>query len=231
MVLDALSIGVGQNVLDLGCGGGHMVRELALAVGSDGRAVGFDLNADQLVAARALCNGLEAAEFVEGDAQEMPFEDDDFHGVTSVQVLEYIPDPDRALSETRRVLRPGGRVAFISTLWDHFQYHGAEPGLTGQMLDAFRAHCPHQLLPLEMPARLAEAGFGGVARRANTIFNGACHENSYGYWAAQIVAAFGVAKGIAEDDAKSWLDQLAKADSEGRYAFVSVQVLTEATAI
>ena len=48
-VFEALAVESGQAVLDLGCGGGHLVREIALAVGAGGRAVGFDVSADQLV--------------------------------------------------------------------------------------------------------------------------------------------------------------------------------------
>ena len=48
---------------------------------------------------------------------------------------------------------------------------------------------------------------------------------------AKLVAAFAIGQGIAEDDAARWLDQLAEADREGRFGFVSVPVLTTATAI
>ena len=65
-VLEALSIKTGQAILDLGCGGGHLVRDIALAVGDSGRAVGLDASADQLDAANALCAGLAAVELIEG---------------------------------------------------------------------------------------------------------------------------------------------------------------------
>ena len=48
---------------------------------------------------------------------------------------------------------------------------------------------------------------------------------------ARRMAVFAVGQGIAEDDAARWLDQLAEADQEGRFGFVSVPVLTTATAI
>lgn len=57
---DALAVERGQAILDLGCGGGHLVRELALAVGAGGHAVGVDTSADQLAAAEALCADLPA---------------------------------------------------------------------------------------------------------------------------------------------------------------------------
>jgi arsenite methyltransferase len=230
-VIDALAIKTGQAVLDVGCGGGHLVREFALAVGEGGRAVGIDASAEQLRAARTTCEGLSAAEFVEGDATSMNFDDASFDGLASIQVLEYIADVDSALAEARRVLKPGRVAALFSVLWDHFRFHGAEPKLNERMLDAFRAHCPHQMLPMELPWKLAAAGFGGVARRPITFFNGALHENTYAFWASKIVAAFGASHGISEDDATRWLEQLEEADNEGRFGFVSVPVLTTAIAI
>jgi ubiquinone/menaquinone biosynthesis C-methylase UbiE len=230
-VFEALAVESGQAILDLGCGGGHLVREIALAVGAGGRAVGFDVSADQLAAARGVCDGLPAAELVEGDATEMAFADGTFDGLAAIQTLEYIPDVDRALAEARRVLKPGGKAALVSVLWDHWRFHGAEPALNDRMLDTWRAHCPHQMLPMELPRKLTAAGFGGVLRRPMAFLNGSLHENAYALWVAKTVAAFAIGQGIAEDDAARWLDQLAEADREGRFGFVSVPVLTTATAI
>ncbi len=229
--MEALAIRPGQAILDLGCGGGHLVRDLALAVGPDGRATGLDASADQIAAAESLCEDLPGAELLAGDATDMPFEDRAFDGIASIQTLEYIPDVDAALAEARRVLRPGGVMAVVSVLWDHWRFHGADPELTGRMLETWRAHCHHQMLPLEMPRRMAAAGFGGVTRRPIGFLNGALHENAYAFWAARIVAAYGTAQGVAEDDARRWLDQLAEADRQGRFGFVSVPVLTTATAV
>ena len=230
-VFEALAVESGQHILELGCGGGHLIREIALAVGDKGRAAGLDASADQLGAARVVCAGLPAAELTEGDATDMAFADASFDSLVSIQALEYIPDVDRALAEARRVLKPGGKAVLVSALWDHWRYHGAEPALNGRMLDAWRAHCPHQMLPLELPRRLAAAGFGGVMRKPLAFLNGALHENAYALWAAKVVAVFAVGQGIAEADATRWLDQLAEADREGRFGFVSVPVLTTATAI
>ena len=230
LTFEALEIAPGGSVVEVGCGGGHLVREVALAVGSAGRAVGVDLSSDQLAAAREHCAGVARAEFIEGDAGDLPFEDATFDGYAAVNTLEYVPDPDAALAEARRVLRPGGRIATISVLWDHWQYHGAEPALTRRMLDSWRAHCAHQMLPMELPARLARAGFGGTRREPFTFLNGTLHENAYAYWGAKVVAAFATAQGVPEADAQRWLDELAAADREGRFGFVNVSVLTTAVA-
>lgn len=230
-VFEALAVESGQAILDIGCGGGHLVREIALAVGGDGRAVGLDASAVQLEAARTLCAGVAAAELIEGDATDLTFGDGAFDGIASIQALEYVPEVDRALAEARRVLKPGGKAAFVSVLWDHWRFHGPDPALNEKILETFRAHCAHQMLPLEMPRRLAGAGFGGVARRPIAFINGTLHDNAFALWAARIVVAFAVGQGVAEEEASLWFDQLTQADREGRFGFVSVPVLTTATAV
>ena len=227
----ALAVESGLAVLDVGCGGGHLVRELALAVGDGGRAVGLDMSAEQIGVARDLCADVPAAELIEGQATNMPFEDGAFDGLASIQALEYIPDVDGALAECRRVLKPGGKAAFVSVLWDHWRFHGPDPELNDRLLDAWRTHCPHQMLPIEMPRRLVATKFGGVLCQPIAFMNGSLHENAYAYWVSKIAAAFAIGQGIPEEDVRRWQEQLARADEEGRFAFVSVPVLTTATAI
>lgn len=229
-VFDALAVESEQVILDLGCGGGHLVRELALAVGSNGRVVGLDASAGQIESAVALCSDLPAAELIEGDATNMVFDDSTFDSLACIQTLEYIPDVDRALAEGRRVLKPGGKAAFVSVCWDHWRFHGPETALNDRMHDAWRAHCSHQMLPVEMPHRLSEAGFGGITQWPIAFFNGNLHENTFAFWAAKVVHAFATTRGVAQEGADLWFDQLYEADKEGHFGFISVPVVTMAVA-
>ena len=108
-VFEALSIKTGQAILDLGCGGGHLVRDFALAVGDSGRAVGLDASPDQLESATALCADLTSVEFIEGSATAMSFEDGSFDGLASIQMLEYIVEVDATLAEADVCSRPVAR--------------------------------------------------------------------------------------------------------------------------
>ncbi|MCZ6722445.1 MAG: methyltransferase domain-containing protein [Gammaproteobacteria bacterium] len=229
-VFEALAVNTGQAVLDLGCGGGHLVRDLALAVGDSGRVVGLDASTDQLGSAGEFCAGLSAVELMQADATDLPFEDASFDSLASIQMLEYVPDVDGAIAEARRVLKPGGKAVLVSVLWDHWRFHGADPELNDRMHDIWRSHCTHQMLPMELPGKLIAAGFNGVAQKPIAFINGTMHENAFALWATKLVAAFAIAKGVRDEDAADWIDQLEKADAEGRFGFVSVPVLTTATA-
>ena len=227
---EALCITVGQHVLDLGCGGGHLLRDLALSVGSKGRAVGLDPSEPQINAAKELCKELDNVEFSQDSATRLSFADDAFHSVASIQVLEYIPDVDAALAEVQRVLKAGGRFVSVSVLWDHWRFHGPEPKLNERMHEAFKAHCSHQMLPLQMPAKLAQQGFVGAQCTPIGFMNNSLHHNSFAWFASSLISHFAEKQGIPTADVERWREQLDQAVEDGRFGFVSMPVLTTAIA-
>jgi len=103
----------GPRVLDLGIGPGTGAIEMARADPAR-RHVGLDLSAPMLrrARARALRAGL-ALHLLRGDALALPFRAGAFDGATGHSLLYLLPDAAAALREVRRVLRPGGRVAFL----------------------------------------------------------------------------------------------------------------------
>ena len=162
LAFESLDLVPGLQVLEVGCGGGQLTAHIAPSLGADGKYVGLDASEEQLDAARTAFADVAVAEFVHGDATDLPFDDGSFDRIVAINTLEYISDTAAVLAEVRRVLKPGGKLVNISVLWDHWQLHGSDPELTSRLLDVFRAHCPHQMLPLELPTQFHTAGFGGV---------------------------------------------------------------------
>ena len=108
-ILDALALGPDDHLLEIGCGGGLLLRD-ALATGA--RATGLDHSEEMVELARGRA---PAADVVLARAEELPFEDGIFTAVAMSIVFFFIDDPVRVLRECRRVLRPGGRVAVYTT--------------------------------------------------------------------------------------------------------------------
>lgn len=92
--------------LDLCCGHGNVSAGL-VATGAD--VTGLDFSKAMLAMAR---DAVPNAEFIEGDAMDIPFEDGVFDAVTIGFGIPHVPDPVSVFDEVRRVLRPGGRLAF-----------------------------------------------------------------------------------------------------------------------
>lgn len=108
-LLDAAGAQSGMRALDLCCGHGNVTEAL---VRRGCRVVGVDFSPAMLSLAQ---DRVPVAAFTEADAQNLPFGDAEFDVVVSNFGMLHVPDQPRALSEARRVLRPGGR--FAMTVW------------------------------------------------------------------------------------------------------------------
>jgi arsenite methyltransferase len=102
----------GERVLDLGSGAGTDSLVAAQMVGEAGRVTGIDMTREMLAKARTAATEIGATnvDFVEGEAEHLPFEDESFDVVISNGVIDLIPDKDAVFAELHRVLVPGGRL-------------------------------------------------------------------------------------------------------------------------
>jgi arsenite methyltransferase len=105
-------LAAGERVLDLGSGAGTDSLVAAQMVGPHGRVTGIDMTAAMLAKARAAATemGVTNIEFVEGEAEGLPFADASFDVVISNGVIDLVPDKDAVFAELYRVLAPGGRM-------------------------------------------------------------------------------------------------------------------------
>ena len=227
-ILENLRLKAGDRVIDVGCGGGQLLGHLARAVGEDGIAYGLDPSADQLQQARTACGEFSNISFLQRPADDTGLEDSTCDAATSTQALEYIPDVDAALREISRILKPGGAFVNISILWDHFGFHGADEALNSMINDAFRAHCSHQMLPMELPGTLKRLGFRHITDRSLAFMITHRDQNSPARYTEQVMAGFALKQGVPSADVDRWRAQLARAESEGRFGFTSFPVLTTA---
>ena len=102
----------GERVLDLGSGAGTDSLIASQMVGERGSVTGIDITPEMLAKARAAVAEMGASnvEFVEGEAERLPFPDESFDVVISNSVIDLIPDKDAVFAEIFRVLVPGGRM-------------------------------------------------------------------------------------------------------------------------
>lgn len=105
----------GGHVLDLGCGPGESAFGMLDRV-PEARVTGLDISSSMIRFAR-LRQRFEKLKdrmtFIEGDAMNLPFDNASFDAVTGHSFLYLVPDAERVLAEVARVLRPGGRCAFL----------------------------------------------------------------------------------------------------------------------
>jgi SAM-dependent methyltransferase len=159
---DTAGIAAGQRALDVGCGSGALLAELARRVGAE-NVTGIDPSESFVEAARARVPG---ARVLVGSAESLPFADDEFDATLSQLVVNFLDDPARGLREMARVTKTGGVVA--GCVWD---YRG-EMTMLRTFWDAARALDPGAAdegavmrfaTPEELGALWGDAGLKDVA--------------------------------------------------------------------
>jgi SAM-dependent methyltransferase len=168
-VADAVEVSLGERALDVACGTGVLTRTIASRSGSDGHVTGLDLGEGMLARARTWppVEGDAPIDYVQGSADQLPFDDGAFTLVTCQQGLQFFPDRDAALREFLRVLAPGGRLAIAcwtdlpDTAGWYALTEAIERHIGRDVADILRA--PYGLSdPGELRRLLEEAGYDDV---------------------------------------------------------------------
>ena len=117
-----IECGSGMRALDVCCGSGDVAIKMSTFVWSEGSVTGLDFAAKQLTFAaekereersRRGTDAMGKIDWIEGDALNLPFEDDSFDCATIAYGLRNVSDIPRAMRELRRVVRPGAKVAVL----------------------------------------------------------------------------------------------------------------------
>ena len=148
-LVETVRAGPGMRALDLCCGHGNVTAGLVRA---GAEVVGLDFSAAMLDMARADVPG---ADFREGDAMALELDDAAFDAVTIGFGLPHVPDPPQVLSEARRVLKPGGRIAF--SVW-------CGPEVDGAMAYVFEAIGRHGDPAITLPPGPGATDYADAAR-------------------------------------------------------------------
>ena len=183
--LEFAALKEGERILDVGCGNGSLTFALAETVGLR-EIVAIDFSAVFVEEATRL-NTDSRITIRQADACNLPFEDGAFDRALSLLVLHFVPEAGKAVSEMRRVVRPGGTVA--AAVWDHL---GGMPAMR-MMVDTVAAlgesgrrfrdrYCFQPMMqPGEMKQAFVEQGLSNVAE--NQLMIRMTYSDFEDYWA------------------------------------------------
>jgi arsenite methyltransferase len=230
LVRNALAPVPGERILDVGCGQGFYVAELAEQVGADGAVVGVDSSPQMLALAARRAEGHTGVSFQEAEATSLPVEDAGFDAALSVQVLEYVADVDAALAEIHRALKPGGRVVIWDVDWATLSVHSSDPARNDRVLAAWDAHLVHPSLPRTLTARMRSAGFENVRMEGHVFASAELTDDVFFFSLLQLIGQYVPGRdGVTEEDARAWVADIEELGDRGEFFYACIQFCFTAT--
>ncbi len=214
---ELLSAAPGQVVLDVGCGVGDDVRALAAIVGPTGQVLGLDLSQTLIAEAHARSKekGLQT-HFARGDSCHLPFPDDSFDAVRSERMLQHLREPQRAVNEMARVVKPGGRVVAFDPDWDLMAIDSSDLTLTRKIVHFRTDLIATGSVGRQLPRLFADAGLVDVTAvpMASVLTSLAAASTLELEAAAENANRAGV---ISANEASSWIAEMRERDAAGRF--------------
>jgi SAM-dependent methyltransferase len=114
--LSSVSLGQNSIALDIGCGGGKVVKLLAIEI-REGKVYGIDHSLEMVNLAKRVNGSFIASGRVEinqGSVSSLPYEDNKFDFVSAVETIQFWPNLNEDLQEVMRVLKPSGKLLVIN---------------------------------------------------------------------------------------------------------------------
>jgi ubiquinone/menaquinone biosynthesis C-methylase UbiE len=172
-LIGQLGLQQARHVLDVGCGLGTDVAELAQRLPPGGTATGIDASDTMIDEARRRTAHLgRSIVFDIGDAASLPYDDASFDACRTETVLNHVPDPQQVIREMARVTRPGGRIAALefdhgTTLVDH-----PDRETTRTILRTFSDSMAQGWIGRQLPRLFRQAGLTSLQVTPTVVLTG-----------------------------------------------------------
>jgi ubiquinone/menaquinone biosynthesis C-methylase UbiE len=161
ILLERLSVQHASSALDVRCGTGDDVAEMATRMPPGSEAVGVDANEAMLAEARTRHSG--HATFRLGDVLALPFADNSFDVCRAETVFVHVPEPRQAVEEMARVTWPGGRVGALEIDEGSFVLDHPDQQLTRTILSAYSDSMACGWAGRQLPRLFRQAGLADVS--------------------------------------------------------------------
>jgi SAM-dependent methyltransferase len=218
--LERTGINAGARVLEVGCGFGLETLRLARLVAPGGLVTGCDLSSDFLAEARRRAKAaMVDIVFEQARVEALPYPNQSFGIVWSERLLIYVPDVARAVSEMRRVLRAGGRIACIEPDISTSTLNLADRSLVRRVMGhEADTNVAHGWLPGQLGGILKDVGFSDIRLATRVVVFSP--ELAAGYFAqcGRSAAANGV---ISDSELQDWTSGIERLSNQDRL-FASV---------
>jgi ubiquinone/menaquinone biosynthesis C-methylase UbiE len=213
-VFELLNVRSGARLLDVGCGAGNDVQDLAKLVGASGRVVGVDSSATMIEQAHVRTADVHLpVEYLQADAYQLPFEKNTFDGCLSSRVFKHLAEPDHALAEMVRVARSDARIVVAEADFDLTVIDIPDRALARKMIHLACDRVRHGWMGRQLPKLFSDAGLTEI------VVTGHVLASDYAYFQMALgglLQAAQAAGQVSDEEVTRFWKELAQAADEQR---------------
>ena len=212
----------GESIIDVGCDTGDAARFLAQEYPAVRHIIGVE--ADERRYERALerwkrAGGDPRVEFRRADARALPFEDATFDKAICAEMLEFVDPAGDALTELRRVLKPGGTALVIHTDWETQVFSTLDRARSRRAVLAFAGDGQGAGMGRRLSHLCREAGFAGVEPLVYTLVNSEWQEDHYAPRVVELMSQWLTETEFGAAELVQWRADIAEAVAAGRFFY------------
>jgi ubiquinone/menaquinone biosynthesis C-methylase UbiE len=217
LMLQLMHIHAGYRLLDVGCGVGDGVREMARLAGEKGHAVGLDNSHMMIAEAQKRSEGLGlSVEFIAGDAENLDFPSDSFDGCLSERTFMYL-DARRALEEMIRVTKPGGSLVVFALDHDAISIDSSRKELTRKIVQFHSDNHRNGLVGRQLARLFKEQRLTDLTLKPHSLV---CSFSIFRHVYNRLLMSAEEDGVITKTEGKEWFDEMAEAERRGVFLFV-----------
>jgi SAM-dependent methyltransferase len=200
---DALQISGNSSILDVACGVGFDVIELARRF-PRANVYGLDPSQGFLGLARERAQGLANARFVAGDSRCLPFSDNCFDAVRIDRSLQHISAPIEALREMVRVTRKGGRIVVAEPDWGTFFVYNGDLETGAKIARVWEKSFANPYIGREAGVLLQQCGVESIGCRAHALVVRSVEAADIIFDLGRVTENCVAAGALTQDEAEGW---------------------------
>jgi len=209
--IELLEIVEGARILDVGCGAGDDARAMAALVGRSGRVTAIDVDPVMLAEAERRSSGTSLpVDFRQADVYELAEPDGAFDGSRAERVFLHLAEPQRALAQMVRVVKPGGKVVVLERDIETrtIDVPGAPRAVTRRIVNFWCDRFLNGWIGRQLPRLFAQAGVAGIAVEAVTVVDTDFAAFNAQYDLTRVVRRAEEAGAVTFEEAAQWLAEL-----------------------
>jgi len=176
ITLNQLALKEGEFVIDIGSGNGIFAREMLEVIGDSGHVCGVDSVEAMVNISKGIC---PSGEFLISDATDLPVGNSTYDVATASQLLCFVPDVAKVISEIFRVLKPGGRLVILDSDWGSLVWNCHNQELMDRVIKMMTGVYSDSHVPRTLSQHLITTGFKITGRHSYTVLNWEPNPDSY----------------------------------------------------